>query len=86
VAEALEATSLKIKMLMKTQVLIFIILIFNLFITKSQNTITDSITISSKQLEMLNDENSTMQRQSLDLQNQLIELGVRKTITFKYNG
>jgi len=69
---------------MKTSTLISIILILLSFNTKAQKT--DSIIISSKQLEKLNDENTMLQQQLLDLQNELIELGVRKTITFKYNG
>jgi uncharacterized protein (TIGR02145 family) len=71
---------------MKTLLLICYIILFASIYANAQNSTTDSITISSKQLEKLNDENAMLQQQLLDLQNELIELGVRKTITFKYNG
>jgi uncharacterized protein (TIGR02145 family) len=69
---------------MKTSTIIAIILILLSFNTKAQKT--DSTAISVKQLEKLNNQNAMLQQQLLDLQNELIELGVRKIITFKYNG
>lgn len=84
VAEVLEATFPKFKKLMKSQFLIFLLLIS--FNAKAQNSTSDSTRIPKQNLLLLNEENATMQHQFLDLQNELIELGVRKTITFKYNG
>jgi uncharacterized protein (TIGR02145 family) len=71
---------------MKFQTLICIIILILSFNATAQKAPVDSIKIPMMDFTKLNQENATMQKQLLDLQNELIALGVHKTITFKYNG